>query len=266
MTAPVHAAAPAVAPKAPEFVGVVSSRVSKVITADFEGSVQNLPIHNGQNVKQGEVVATLDDTELKHKLDQAKGAQASAKGQLARAGAAYSNARRQATMERRLIRSGAAAPEAFRNAMAQAGQYGADGEAAKGELERANSQIAELQGLLAKAGVKSPLDGVIADVKVKEGQLARKGEPIARVFDPDQLIVRFAVPSSDVNLFKLGTNVELVTSDNNRVVPASVRSKDDDHDPSIDYTVFEAAIDPNYRIDEIRVGDNGHVRIAGAVR
>ena len=265
MTAPVHAAAPAVAPAAPEFVGVISSRVSKVITAEFEGSVQTLPIHNGQTVKQGEVVASLDDTELKHKLDQAKGAQASAKGNLARAGAAYSNARRQATMERRLIRSGAAAPEAYRNALSQAGQYGADGAAAKGELERAEAQIAELQGLLAKANVKSPLEGVIADVKVKEGQLARKGEPIARVFDPEQLIVRFAVPRSDINLFKLGTSVELVTEDN-RVVPASVRTKDDDHDPSIDYTVFEAAIDPNYRIDEIRVGDNGHVRIAGAVR
>lgn len=265
MTAPVHAAAPAVAPRAPEFVGVISSRVSKVITAEFEGTVQTLPIHNGQVVKLGEVVATLDDTELEHKLDQARGAQASAKGNLARAGAAYSNARHQARMQHRLVNSGAAAPEAYTNAMAQASQYSADGAAARGELERAEAQIAELKGLLAKANVKAPLEGVIADVKVKEGQLARKGEPIARVFDPDQLIVRFAVPRSEVNLFKLGTGVELVTSDS-RVVPASVRSKDDDHDPSIDYTVFEAAIDPNYRIDEIRVGDNGHVRIAGAVR
>jgi hypothetical protein len=64
----------------------------------------------------------------------------------------------------------------------------------------------------------------------------------------------------------LGTRVELVTTSDKRVVPATVRTQDDDHDPSIDYTVFEAVIDPTYRIDEIRVGDNGHVRIAGAVQ
>ena len=39
-------------------------------------------------------------------------------------------------------------------------------------------------------------------------------------------------------------------------------------DPAIDYTTYLAVIDPNYRIDAIHVGENGHVRIAsqGAVR
>jgi hypothetical protein len=49
-------------------------------------------------------------------------------------------------------------------------------------------------------------------------------------------------------------------------VPAIVQRPDDDLDPTIDFTVFEATIDPSFRIDEIRVGDNGHVRIAGAVQ
>jgi RND family efflux transporter MFP subunit len=260
-------AAPAVAaPQAPAFVGVISSRVSRVIVAEFDGAVNRLPIRNGQSVKQGEIVAELDTQALQSELDQAKGQKAAARGQAARAGAAYANARRRASLEQRLIRTGAAAPEAFRNAMAEAGQYGADGAAAKGEMQRAEARIAELERLLAGAKVAAPLAGVISVVKVKEGELARKGQPIARVFDPNQLVVRFAVPRAHVGRLKVGTPVELVTTEGKRVVPATVRTKDDDHDPSIDYTVFEAVIDPNYRIDEIRVGDNGHVRIAGAVR
>jgi HlyD family secretion protein len=249
------------------FTGVVSSRTSKVISTEFEAQVLRLAIRNGQTVKAGQIVAELDETELRHKLDQAKGSRDAARGQAARAGAAYSNARRRANLEQRLIRSGAAAPEAHRNALAEANQFGADGAAAKGEIQRTSAAIEELEGLLARAKVTSPLDGVISVVKVKEGQVAPKGTPIARVFDPNQLVVRFAVPRAHVKLITVDkTNIELVLTEGNHVIPATVRVADDDHDPSIDYAVYEAVIDPNYRIGEIRVGDNGYVRIAGAVR
>ena len=123
--------------KAPEFVGVVSSKVSKVIAADFEGKVTAVKIRNGQRVTAGQIVAELDTTDLKNKLAQAKGQYDAAKGQRARAGAAYSNAARQAKMERRLIISGAAAPAALDNARATASQFGADGASAAGQMASA---------------------------------------------------------------------------------------------------------------------------------
>jgi len=78
--------------------------------------------------------------------------------------------------------------------------------------------------------------------------------------------VRFAVPKKHLSLVKTGTAIELVTTEGHRVVPATVRVQDDTADPTIDFTVFEAVIDPTFRTDEIRVGDNGHVRIAGAAK
>jgi len=271
VTEATHEAAPVAAPKAPEFVAVVSSRVSKVISADFQGRVDKLSIRNGQTVRAGDVVAELDPSQLKSDLEKAKGAYAAARGQAGRAGAAYSNARRRANLEQRLIRSGAVAPEAYRNALSEAGQYGADGAAAKGEMQRATAQIKEFETMIAKAQVRAPIDGVVSIVKVKEGEVPAKGTPIARVFDPNQLVVRFAVPRADKTLVKPGLAIELVTSTSSQTIPATVRLEDAVDDPSIDFTVFEAVIDPNYRIDGIRVGDNGTVRIAsvapkGAVR
>lgn len=263
----VEAAAPAPA-KAPEFTAVISSRVSKVITADFQGRVDRLAIRNGQTVRAGDVVAELDASEIKSNLEKARGAYAAAKGQAGRAGAAFANARRQAKLQQRLARTGAVAPEAYRNAMAEAGQYGADGAAAAGEMQRASAQIKELQALIEKAQVRAPLDGVISIVKVKEGEVPAKGTPIARVFDPNQLVIRFAVPRTLKALVTPGTPIELVTTTTKQTIPATVRLEDAVDDPSIDFTVFEAVIDPNHRIDGIRVGDNGSVRIAakGAVR
>ena len=97
-------------------------------------------------------------------------------------------------------------------------------------------------------------------------EIVSRDEHIARVFDPNQLVVRFAVPKKHNSLIKVGqTEVELVT-EAGRKVPATVRIQDDSADPTIDITIFEAVIDPNFRTDEIRVGDNGHVRIAGAAK
>ena len=254
------------APKAPEFVGVVSSRVSKVIAADFDAKVEKLLIRNGQHVRAGDIVAELDTESLKAKLDQAKGSYEAAKGQRARAGAAYANAARRARLEQRLIRSGASAPEAFNSVRAEANQYGADGSSAAGEMARTASQIKELEDLIAKAKVPAPIDGIVSIVKAKEGANTSKAEQIARVFDPNQLVVRFAVAKKFSSLVKPGTAVELVTTEGHHTVPATVRVQDDTADPTIDFTVYEAVIDPNFRTDEIRVGDNGHVRIAGAAK
>jgi RND family efflux transporter MFP subunit len=259
--------APQVEPqKAPEFVGVVSSRESKVISADFEGKVMKLNIRNGQRVKAGDIVAELDTTALKNQLAQAKGTYEAAKGQRARAGAAYSNAARRAKLEERLVRSGAAAPQSVNNIRTESSQYGADGAAAGGEMARAAAQIKEYEGLLAKANVPAPIDGVVSIVKAREGQNISKAEQIARVFNPNQLVVRFAVAKKFLPLVKTGAAVQLVTTEGGHVIPATVRVQDDSADPTIDFTVFEAVIDPTFRTDEIRVGDNGHVRIAGAAK
>jgi multidrug resistance efflux pump len=133
-------------------------------------------------------------------------------------------------------------------------------------MARAKAQIKEYEGLLAKANVPAPIDGVVSIVKAREGQNISRAEQIARVFNPNQLVVRFSVAKKYLPLVKLGSSVQLVTNEGGHVIPATVRVQDDSADPTIDVTIFEAVIDPNFRTDEIRVGDNGHVRIAGAVR
>jgi len=255
--------APAARPKAkaPEFVGVISSRVSKVIAAEFDGRVERLAVRNGQRVESGEIIAELDDSELAAKLLQAKGNLAGAKGRAARAGAAYGNSSRTLRNYQKLLDNGVIAAADFNNKRAELGQYGGDSASARGEIEAAQSQIAELEKQIASADVRAPIEGVVSIVKVSEGQIAQRGTAIARVFDPKQPVVRFAVPAKYKRVIAIGTLVELVLDDTKQVVPARVRSVDDDHDPSITYSVCEAAIDPRSRV-AFQVGDNGRVRFA----
>ena len=256
------------APKPPEFVAVISSRNSKVISADFEGRIDKLELHNGGHVHAGQIVAHLDDSELQSKLAEARAQKASAQAQAARAGALAANAARKAQLARRQLRSGASLHAAVHTALSDANAAGAEGAGAGASIREYAAQIAEYERLIATADVTAPIDGVVQMVKAKEGELAHTGPAIARVFAPDALVIRFGVPHANLDAVKLGAPIVLETEDGKRV-PATVQRRDDDHDPTIDITTFEASIDPSFRIDEIRVGDNGHVRIAavqGATR
>ena len=244
-----------------ELVGIVTSRVAKVITADFEGRVDHLELHDGERVHAGQVVAHLDATELRAKRAQLDAQRRAARAQAARAGALAANAARRARVEQRLMRLGASSPDAYRNAASEASADGADGGVAAGQIAEATAQIEELDKLIASAEVKAPIDGVVSVVKVQEGEVAHKGTAIARVFDPGALVVRFAVPRGELDAVPAGTSIDLHTGDG-RDVHATVERAEDSHDPAIEFVVVEAAIDPHTPADAIRVGDNGHVRVA----
>src|SRR3954470_4609205 len=126
-------AAKAEVQKPAEYVGVVTSRNSKVITADFEGRVDKLDLHNGQHVHTGQIVARLDDSDLQTKLATARAQKSSAQAQAARSGAVYAAAARTAHVEQRLMRSGASSPEAVRKAQSEAIAAGAEGGVAAGQ-------------------------------------------------------------------------------------------------------------------------------------
>ena len=261
-----HPAERASAPKPIELVAVVSSHQAKVISADFEGRVEKLFVHNGERVKAGDVVAQLDATDLQSKLAEAQAQKASAEGEASRAYILASAARRAAHNEERLVRFGASAPEALNKANSDAAAAAAEGAAAAGKIKEASANIEELQKLIAAAQVKAPIDGQVSMVKAKEGEVAHKGTPIARVFDPHDLVIKFAVPREVLPLVKLGDNVSVQIGP--RVLVAKVRASLSEYDPTVGFTPFEAEIDqsdPTKIPAEIQVGDAGHVHLKGAV-
>ena len=110
----------------------------------------------------------------------------------------------------------------------------------------ASPRARELRGLL-EAGGARVLDGPSDEAFV--------------VNDRSAAAVGDLAAGAGIALHELRTEIQSLeeiflqlTTDEGRTVPATVQRPDDDLDPTIDFTVFEATIDPNYRIDEIRVG------------
>jgi hypothetical protein len=108
------------------------------------------------------------------------------------------------------------------------------------------------------------MDGIITNIKAHVGSVPPIGTPLARVFDPSQLIIRFAVPKEHRATVALGQRVELLV-DGGRPIGATVTNISGAQEPPINFTVVEADIDDSKtpRTD-ITVASAGRVRIADA--
>ncbi|MFT3696204.1 MAG: efflux RND transporter periplasmic adaptor subunit [Kofleriaceae bacterium] len=254
-----------------ELNAVITSGTSRNITAESDGTVMNLTTHTDDYVHQGQQIAQLDVQELRSKRSEYEGQLINAQGQAGRAGAMAAAASRKAKIEQRLARAGASSPEAVKVALADAAAQGAEGAGTAGTIKQAKTQIAEMDRLIEAANIKVPMDGTVAVIKVRVGDMAHRGSTIARVFDPQDPVVKFALPHDHANAVKVGdiVPVSVPTPSGDVTVNARVRKITDDHDPAIDFFSVTADIDKNSpRPAEIKVGATGFVRVAdkGAVR
>ncbi len=256
------------APPAPEktqFVAVITARHSNVITPDFDGRVLTLKVHGGQRVHKGDVIAELDDTELKEKLAEAQMQELSASAEAGASGATASQSSFEAGNLDKLASQGYAAKNQVRAERARGAEAGARSAASAARAKQSRFLEDDYKTKIAHAKLTAPMDGTIAKVAVKEGELARKGSPVARVFDQTDLLVRFAVPREHRKEVKKGQRVEILLPGLERPLFAVIELVSDELEPPINYTMVDAKIDDSkLGPDEVRVASVGHVRLADA--
>jgi RND family efflux transporter MFP subunit len=252
---------------APEFTGVVTSRKSSVISAQVQGRIEKLNIHTGQSVKAGELVAKLDQTELETKLAQAKANEDAALKEAGGYGAQASALHKTMAAESRLLKLGVSSRIAVSNATGQYAQVAAQAAAAMARATTAKAAREQSEKDLLRSAIAAPIDGIVTNIKAHEGEVAQIGTPLARVFDPSDLIIRFAVPKEHRNQIQLGQRVELSIEGDKRLVWATVTNISGAQEPPINFTVIEADIDDSKLAPgELTVASVGRVRLADARR
>ena len=118
--------------------------------------------------------------------------------------------------------------------------------------------------MIARSTLYAPIDGVVSMIRVKEGEMARPGTAVARVFDPKDLWLRFAVERSEDDAVSLqtGTRVRARLAGSGQVVSAIVRNVSTDLEPPLQFIVADADIDDAAVSSEsIQVGVVGRVSL-----
>ena len=237
------------APSGASFVGVVTTRQSKVVVAEFEGRVDALLAHAGQPVHTGDPIARIDATQLQKQVEVIRGQEAAARAAASSAGIERREAQRLLALEKKLLKGDASTVEAVRAATANLGRAGALASQAYSALSAVAAERTRYEDLLAHATLQAPIDGVVTKLRLKEGELAVTGTPVARIFDPSDRWIRFAIPDQSGEApFAVGSRVQVTVPSTVKNTPpvvlvATIATVSSVMEPPLQLVVVEADLD-----------------------
>jgi HlyD family secretion protein len=104
--------------------------------------------------------------------------------------------------------------------------------AAQGQLAAAKGRYQNAQAQLAYSEIRSPIDGVVTDRPLYQGEMAASGTPLMTVMNLSQVIARAHIPASEAALLKVGDPAQISVPGESKPVPGKV-------------TVVSPALDPN---------------------
>ena len=146
--------------------------------SEFEGVIRQVNVREGDVIKRGEIIASLEDWEYRSAL--------------------------------------AAARAKYQTAIAQADRALASGDGSEAGMDRAQAdfwgaEVARAQQRLEKTAIRSPIDGVIATPQLENlvGHKVKDGESFVDVVDNSQALVDVAVDEGDVGLLRVGEMTSL---------------------------------------------------------
>ncbi|OGA97410.1 MAG: hypothetical protein A3E25_09850 [Burkholderiales bacterium RIFCSPHIGHO2_12_FULL_69_20] len=159
--------------------GQLATDSTRIISAQFDGRIDEARLSAGDTVQEGTVLASLDTRELRQQETDAQA-------------------------ERKRFLS-----EADR---ARAANALADLEVATARAAQAGARLARLTDLLAQAEHRAPFDGVVVEGERKElqGAPVRKGDKLYRLARVEGLYATLMVPERDAALVAAGATGELV--------------------------------------------------------
>lgn len=161
--------------------GVIRARYETPQAFQVGGQIATRKVDSGQRVAKGDVLFTLDPSDLRQSLSAAQAELASAKASTAVANADLER-------DRKLFKRDYLSRQAFDRAQLSAEQADTQEDAARARMEQA-------QNALEYATLRAESDGLLIEVSGEPGQVVQTGHPVARLAKAGPREVEVAFPS-----------------------------------------------------------------------
>lgn len=199
------------------------------VSAEVGGKVIDLKIEEGDKVTENQLLAVIDTVQNNLKLQQlnaAKGATlAKLQGidaQIAVQNEQISVIEKELNRVKKLFADSAATQRQLDEVE---GKYGVAQKQLKAvevqrlavisEIESIDAQIAQVNDLLLRSRVHSPIGGTVLTRFVNRGELIPAGRPICKIADLDTVYARVYIDETQLSEFKIGGKVKVYTDTNN---------------------------------------------------
>ena len=197
-------------PEAVESVGTVQAAEEAQISAQMMGTIVSVSVHEGDQVRRGQVLAVLDDAQPRAGLERAQAAVTASEheAQAAESDAALA----QSTLKRyeTLYQRKSVSPQEFDEIRTRAQAADARRESAHSAQAQAKAMLSQAQTALEYTRVRAPFDGVITARRADSGSLATPGMPIITVEKGGRFRLEADLDEQNLTLARVGETVPVV--------------------------------------------------------
>jgi RND family efflux transporter MFP subunit len=186
--------------------------------------VEDVPVRIGNRVSRGQVIAVIDDFDLRNQLDEAKGQVGVATANTRRSEAELESIQAEFKRAEELYRQSLISDQEFERVRANLASARAGVSASEAQAEQANARRSQLERQLADTRVVAPFDGIVAARYLDRGAMAQPNTPILRLVESAPLVVQFRVPERDLGSVRPGVSFSATTqATGEQVFPGVVR-------------------------------------------
>lgn len=163
------------------YVGTAEAAKSAVISAPNSGRLVSLEVRKGDRVSAGQVIGRIESQTVRSTWQMAQATLAQAEDGYDRAMQVYDSG---SISEVQMVEINT-------------------------KLSQARAAAEAAQNALDECTLKAPFDGYVAEVMADESVQLNMFDPVLRLMDISEIIIRFAVPESEINSLSVGQEVSV---------------------------------------------------------
>ena len=179
-----------------EVSGAVKSRKNVMISAENMGNINRILVNEGNEVKRGQLIMSMDIELYQRSLDQLK--------------TEYTLAETMFEKQSNLWEQNIGTEVQYLQA--------------KNRKESLENQIANIKTQISKSQIRAPFAGTIESVLVREGEMAQIGSPLVRIVNHQDMYIKADLSESHIGKFKKGDKVIINFPSLNQTIESSISS------------------------------------------
>jgi multidrug efflux pump subunit AcrA (membrane-fusion protein) len=270
------------------------------IMPKISAPIKRFLVNRGDHVKQGQLLAELENRDLVAAAQESRGqfaqaesnyhatAAASVPEQMTKAQSdadaarqALDAAKKQLDNREQLFREGALARKLVDEAQVQFAQARANFDTAQqhlqalqgvgkdeqiksaaAQVEAARGHYAGAQAQIGYSEIRSPIAGVVTDRPGYPGEIANAGTPVLTVMDMSKIVARINMSQAQAKDVRVGSEAELTPADGTEPVTGKVTIVSPASDPNT--TTVQVWVQADNMGERLRAGQSVHVAIVAA--
>ena len=181
------------------------------VGAQVSGQIKKLYVKLGDQVKKGDMIASIDSSTQQNNIDNKEAQLAIYKAQLESAKVALNIAKTQFDRENALFAKNATSKQEFESAKNTYSANSAKIKELEAQIKQTNIELSTAKINLGYTKITAPRDGIIVSVQVEEGQTVNANQTtptIVKIADLSYVKMKMQIAEGDITKIKVGTPVE----------------------------------------------------------